>query len=373
MMKSSAYTLGVVTCRLAGRTPPFSETKYLRDLTVEGDSAGIQLIIFPPMNVNWKTRRVTAWRYHHPIRRWLKEIHPVPQLIYDRCYYLDTNHYLTYKPYIDRLKQDPSVHLLGKPLGGKLRTHHILHKSKRLSPYLLPTNKLSSTKDLISGMKQYTSVLIKPNGGSHGRGVAAITPQGQSFRVRGRSRSNRPFHLILHSGRSLTNWVGRFIGHTPYIIQPFLNLRSMDSCPFDIRILVQKNGEGRWVTTGTAVRIGNPGSLTSNLHGGGHAESTQQFLNKNYSPEKVKDIWQSIQFLSKYVPIQIEQEHGRLLELGMDVGVDRQGNVWLLEVNSKPGRSVFLQTGERDVRRQSVRLPIQYALTLFQRLTGGSL
>lgn len=373
MMKSSAYTLGVVTCRSAGRTPPFSETGYFKDLTVEGDSAGIQLIIFPPMNVNWKNRQVTAWRYHQPVRRWLKEKHPIPQLIYDRCYYTDTTHYRTYKPYIDRLRQDPSVHLLGKPLGGKLQTHLMLQKSPPLSPYLLPTKKFGSTTDLISGMKLYTSVLIKPNGGSHGRGVAAITPRGRSFRVRGRSRSNRPFHLILHSGSSLIHWVGRFIGQTPYIIQPFLNLRSMDGRPFDIRILVQKNGEGKWVTTGTAVRTGRPGSLTSNLHGGGHAENTEKFLRKNYSPEKAKDILQSIQYLAENVPIQIEQEHGRLLELGLDVGVDRQGNVWLLEANSKPGRSVFLQTGEREVRRQSVRLPIQYALTLFKGLTGGSL
>ncbi|MFD1425977.1 glutathione synthase/RimK-type ligase-like ATP-grasp enzyme [Kroppenstedtia sanguinis] len=372
-MKSSAYTLGVVTCRLSGQTPPFNETGYFKDLTIEGASAGIQLIIFPPMNVNWKTRRVTAWRYHPPVRRWLKESHPIPYLIYDRCYYTDTHHYRLYKPYIDRLRRDPSIHLLGKPLSGKLQTHLIVQKSKFLTPFLLPTKKLTSTADLISGMKQYASVLIKPNGGSHGKGVAAIVDQDRSFRVGGRSKTNRPFHLILHSENSLINWVRRFIGQTPYIIQPFLHLKSIDGRPFDIRILVQKNGEGKWVTTGTAVRTGKPGSLTSNLHGGGHAENTEAFLSKNYSPEKAKDILQSIQYLSENVPIQIEQEHGRLLELGLDVGVDRQGNVWFLEANSKPGRSVFLQTGDREVQRQSVRLPIQYALTLFKGLTGGYL
>lgn len=371
-MKSAAHTLGVVTCRSAGQTPPFSETIYFRELTSEGKAMGVRVIVFSPMDVNWKTRRVTAWRYEHTLRRWLKEAHLVPPLIYDRCYYADTRHYLMYKPYITRLRQDPHIHLLGRPLGGKLQTHLMLQKNPDLVPYLPPTKKLLSARDLLSDMIRYTSVLIKPNGGSHGRGVAALTPERGSFRVLGRSKDNRHLHLILHSERSLIHWVRRFTRNTRYIIQPFLDLTSSDGRPFDVRILVQKNGEGRWVTTGMAVRTGSRNSLTSNLHGGGHAERPSLFFRKNYSSEKVKEILESIRFVSESVPKQIEREHGRLLELGLDVGVDRQGRIWFLEANSKPGRSIFLLTGERDVRRQSIRLPIQYALTLFQGPTGGS-
>lgn len=371
-MKSAAYTLGVITCRSAGQIPPFSETLYFKELTLEGKAMGIRIVVFSPMDVDWKTRWVTAWRYERSLRRWLKEAHPLPPLIYDRCYYADTRHYLAYKPYITRLRQDPYIHLLGRPLGGKLQTHLMLQKNQDLVPFLPPTKKLLSTTDLLSDMKRYTSVLIKPNGGSHGRGVAALTPEGESFRVLGRSKDNRHFHLILHSERSLTHWVRRFTENTRYITQPFLELTSSDGRPFDIRILVQKDGEGRWVTTGMAVRTGSRNSLTSNLHGGGRAVRPPQFLRKNYPPGKVKEILESIRFVSENVPKQIEREHGRLLELGLDIGVDRQGRIWFLEANSKPGRSIFLLTGERDVRRQSVRLPIQYALTLFQGPTGGS-
>ncbi|MEK1830725.1 YheC/YheD family protein [Priestia megaterium] len=38
----------------------------------------------------------------------------------------------------------------------------------------------------------------------------------------------------------------------------------------------------------------------------------------------------------------LEQElNGLIGELGFDFGVDYQGNVWLFEANSKPGRSIF--------------------------------
>ncbi len=35
--------------------------------------------------------------------------------------------------------------------------------------------------------------------------------------------------------------------------------------------------------------------------------------------------------------------------------------MWLLEVNSKPGRTVFRQTGEREAAVKSVENPILYA------------
>ncbi|SMO33021.1 YheC/YheD family protein [Melghirimyces algeriensis] len=371
-MSASVYTLGVITCHLSKKTPPFQEAGYIKELTAAGVPFGIQLITFSPMDVDWKTRKVSAWRYDPKGKRWHKESHPIPHLIYDRCYYLTSEQYAAYKPYISRISKDSQTHLLGRPLGGKLHTHHMIQENPALRPYLPPTIKLQSSADILTALQKHAAILIKPNGGSHGRGVAAIIPEGDSFRVWGRSKANRRFHLLLHSRKTLCRWAEQFTQHSRYIIQPYLSLTTMDGRPFDIRILVQKDRSGCWVTTGMAVRTGHFSSLTSNLHGGGHAERAIPFLKKYYPPGKVSKILKSIRFLSLNIPKQIESQHGRLLELGLDIGVDRNGHVWLLEANSKPGRSIFLKTGEQDVRVQSVRLPIEYAHSLFQSLTGGS-
>ncbi|PTX63267.1 YheC/D-like protein [Melghirimyces profundicolus] len=371
-MSPTVYTLGVISCRSAQKTPPFQETEYLRALTKEGKPQGIRLITFTPMEVDWNTKVVTAWRYDLSSGKWKKERHPLPPLIYDRCYYLNTRQYLAYKPYVSRIAQCPGVQLLGKPLGGKLQTHEMLQKNRSLVPYLSPTFRLRSPTDILLALEKNTSVLIKPNGGSHGRGVAAITPEGSSYRVRGRSIANRCFHLLLPKKKALIQWARRFTGQTRYIIQPYLQLTTGDGRPFDLRILVQKDQNGSWTTTGMAVRTGNPNSLTSNLHGGGKAEKALPFLKKHYPPTMVSKILDSIRFLSTHIPKEIERQHGRLLELGLDVGIDRQGRVWFLEANSKPGRSVFLLTGEKEIRRRSVQMPVQYALSLFRSLTGGS-
>jgi hypothetical protein len=143
-------------------------------------------------------------------------------------------------------------------------------------------------------------------------------------------------------------------------------LTTPDHRPFDIRILVQKNEHSQWETTGMAVRTGKPNMITSNLHGGGQALTFRPFIDRYYSKETVKKILSKIEWVSAFVPPFIEQHHGQLIELGIDVGIDRDGNVWILEVNSKPGRTIFLRTGEKKIRQRAVQLPMFYAHSLLQ-------
>ncbi|WP_176391998.1 YheC/YheD family protein [Marininema halotolerans] len=371
MNGTNQYGMGVIVCRSNHQTPPFQEKSYYQQLTQEGIPLGIHVMVFCPMDVDWQTRSVNGWRYNPNTGQWSSDRYPLPSLIYDRCGYSDSRQYQMYKPYVMSLSNDPNIQFLGRPLGGKLPNHEMLVKNSSLLPYLPQTLRLTAFKDVRSFIEQHDSVLIKPNGGSHGRGVAAILPHSKGYVVRGRSPKNQPFQIRLHKETSLRNWINRFTKGVRYVIQPFLHLDTSDRRPFDLRILVQKDGLGQWATTGMAVRLGSIGSLTSNIHGGGKAERAIPFVHEHF-PQQANQILATLQFLSKEVPLQIEREHGRLIELGLDTGIDRQGQVWLLEANSKPGRSVFLLTGEKEIRIQSVRRPILYARSLAQGLIGGS-
>ncbi|MDR6226654.1 YheC/YheD family endospore coat-associated protein [Desmospora profundinema] len=363
--------LGIITCK-SKRTPPFQEITFFKHLTQEGARLGLALIVFSPMDINWDHRKVSAWRWHPKNDNWLREIHPLPSLIYDRCYYTDSRQYMLYKPYVERLIKDSNVHLLGRPLSGKWSTYQLLKPHSSIRPHLPPTSTLLSAEDLELALNRHGSILIKPNGGSHGRGVIAVIPQGGRYHARGRTLRNHPVDVTLQTKKSAIGWIQRITANTRYIIQPYLSLVTADGYPFDIRILVQKNGSGTWETTGSAVRTGKVHSLTSNLHGGGKAERTFPFLQRQFSDDTTAQIMKTIEKLAADVPTQIENEHGRLVELGLDLGVDRTGRVWLLEVNSKPGRTVFLLTGEREQYRRSVLLPVEYARSFLLGPTGGS-
>ncbi|WP_036724954.1 YheC/YheD family protein, partial [Paenibacillus forsythiae] len=117
--------------------------------------------------------------------------------------------------------------------------------------------------------------------------------------------------------------------------------------PFDVRVLMQKDGNGRWTLGGMAVRLGPRGSLTSNLHGGGTAVHPASFLRKQYGGAAA-NILAELALASAFLPPLLEAGFGRLGELGLDFGIDPGGRIWLLEANSKPGRSAFALTGDLD-------------------------
>lgn len=357
-------TLGIIAYyHNRNKKPPFLEAPYFHQLATVGKELGIDVVVFNPKEVRWSDRTVPGWIVNKQ-GDWEKGSFSVPYLIYDRCYYLDQKHYLQHKPFVQRLADDPHTRLLGQALGGKYQTFEILKKNSDILPFLPETIRYQKPADLIPFLKKRTSVLLKPNGGSHGRGVVAISKAPQGFLIQGRSKNNQSFKLKIQSSIKLQQWVKQFTQGSRYLIQPFLQLTTPDHKPFDLRILVQKNNRREWETTGIAVRTGRPNTITSNLHGGGEAVMLRPFLEANFPQESRIDILQKITWISKNVPPFIEKEHGPLVELGLDVGIDRQANVWILEVNSKPGRTIFIKTGELEIRRRAVQLPMQYARSL---------
>ena len=55
---------------------------------------------------------------------------------------------------------------------------------------------------------------------------------------------------------------------------------------------------------------------------------------------------------------------GIIGEIGFDLGIDRKGEVWLFEANSKPGRSIFTHPELKDFDLLTRKLSIAFAVFL---------
>ncbi|MDF2661714.1 MAG: endospore coat-associated protein, partial [Paenibacillus sp.] len=98
-----------------------------------------------------------------------------------------------------------------------------------------------------------------------------------------------------------------------------------------------------WEVTGCAGRIGPRKSITSNLHGGGQAISMTELLGRRmHSEEKIESIRSSVYELGEEIAKSVEGHFGRLCELGIDIAIDPSGHPWVLELNPKPAREVWL-------------------------------
>jgi glutathione synthase/RimK-type ligase-like ATP-grasp enzyme len=361
-MNPSPHTLGITVTYLP--THRSFEHEYFYQLSCAAHKYNLEVIAFDPRQINWQKRTAPAWRVDRQ-RKWSRRLTPLPPLIYDRCFYHDARHYRQYKTSVRQLYQDPRIHWLGRPLQGKYHTYSLLRTHESIASCLPETRRYTHSNDIVKMMRQYGDICLKPNGGSHGRGVLVIHRQAnQSYLIRGRDRQNRAFHFTRLHVSDVVDWCHKFIGTTRYIIQPYLTLTTADGTPFDLRLLIQKNEQKLWTMTGSAIRVGHPRSITSNLHGGGKAVSWESFCQDQLPREQLPDIIEQIKQCTRLVPTHIEQKHGPLVELGIDIGIDRQGRVWLLEVNSKPGRSVFLQTGDHQLHQLAIEKPLRYAQAL---------
>lgn len=215
---------------------------------------------------------------------------------------------------------------------------------------------------------------LKPKAGSHGKRTLHARllggKEGGGLSIRGRDRNNGAFRLHFRTLDQGLSWIHRFTGSRRYIMQPYLHLTSSRNQPFDVRVLMQKNGRGAWTLTGMAVRLGGCGSLTSNLHGGGTAVAVLPFLLAEYGATGA-ELHEELAAAAAVLPPLLEETCGRLGELGLDFGIDAGGRIYLLEANSKPGRSVFRLTGDRRAAKLAAENPLRYARHLLLHSPAG--
>ncbi len=120
--------------------------------------------------------------------------------------------------------------------------------------------------------------------------------------------------------------------------------------------------KGRLASDRMCRTIGAARSITSNLHGGGIAVEMGKLLRERFREEKkIATIRETSKRLAMDIVAQLEQEYGRLCELALDLAIDPDGGVWLLEINPKPGRNIFLQIQDLPAYRTAVSSPLEYA------------
>ncbi|GAB2723105.1 YheC/YheD family protein [Paenibacillus thermoaerophilus] len=369
-------TLGILVCETPGE-PPFPERAFYRNLSEMAPALGLEVAVFSPHSIDWRKREVLAYRWSPGTGGWTAERRRLPSVLYDRCFFGNREVYLEYREAIRKLREDPGVQFLGNGLLGKGAVFAALSEEERFAPLLPPTEALEEPRrQLRQWLDRFDAVFLKPETGSQGKGVLAIhrvPPNGRrtgSYAATGRDEYNRAFRLELRDRREMIETVEAFTRRRSYLLQPYLDLVTDRGEPFDLRALVQKDARGLWRLAGIAARIGRPGGLTSNLHGGGTAERADRLLERLYGPETSRELLDRIREVSVEVPPVLERRFGRLAELGLDIGVDRRQKLWLIEANSKPGRSVFARIADTAARRRALWNPLRYARYLLDRIPG---
>ncbi|MEF2243433.1 MULTISPECIES: YheC/YheD family endospore coat-associated protein [unclassified Paenibacillus] len=353
--------LGILTLYLnEGRA--LEERPIYEKMTIAGQQLGLQVFVFTPQDVNYSKNRIHALFFNPKNKTWKRKWTSLPHAIYDRCRLQKSHRFqqlLKFRSHYRHLK------FLNKPLRNKWTVHTTLNKDEQFKPYLPVTKYVSSTSDVTNMLRKFSIVYMKPISGTGGRGILRIERlKSGLYYVQGRDQQRkiiRPRRVTL---AALITFISSWnLKSTRYIAQQGIQLKLDNGRVHDYRMLVQKNDEGKWQITGCAGRVGAQGSITSNLHGGGKAVPMEKLLREWINDESsISSIKEEAERFGVDAAQFLEKSYGSLCELAFDIAIDRNGHIWMIEVNPKPAREVFIQAGETEVYQKAITNPLKYAL-----------
>ncbi|XID93569.1 YheC/YheD family protein [Paenibacillaceae bacterium WGS1546] len=368
-MKLAQPLLGILTLYL-NEAKTLEERPIYEKMIAAARRIGLSAFVFTPQDVDNEGGKIHAMVYHPEKKKWGRRWVRFPNVIYDRCRIQKS---YRFEQLLAFRKRYGHLLFMNRPLRNKWTIYRTLSKISAFRSHLPATKLYQSPEDAIALLKKHSTVYVKPINGTGGRGILRIDrSRGGTFLLQGRDHGRRIVkpRRVSRGGlpEALRSWDKR---GDRYIVQQGLNIKLPNGRVHDYRMLVQKNGDGQWEATGCAGRVGPPRSITSNLHGGGEAAPMNALLRQWVGNESaIADIRQTAERFGIGVARYLESTYGALCELALDLAIDRNGKLWLLEVNPKPSREVFKQAGEREVYNKAIVRPIEYALWLYRQKKG---
>lgn len=333
-----------------------NQDSFVRSLILHGQTLGQICFAFSPYSINWKNKRIDGYTWNKG--GWQKKHFPLPDVVYYRG-----ADYANGKRNIRRKLEAHGCRFVNPLPIDKWKAHCILAKSQELAPYLPDTLLVNDFRQVQTMLKRHSAVYLKPVYGSKGQNIMRINRhKNNSSTVYQYQHSSMDHAISIRSIDALHNQIGPQLRKRRYIIQNRIHLIKNSGRIIDIRALVQKDHSGEWAITGLACRMGGAASITSNLSAGGQGEKLEQVLEHHFLDEKQQEvITKEIRYLALNVVRTLEQSMGSAGEMGIDIGVDRDGKLWFIEANLRPARRIFVLIGEKDLRMQSIEKPLTYA------------
>lgn len=357
--------LGILTLYI-NEAKQLEEKAVYRRMIIEGSRIGLDVFVFTPMDVHPSKEQIHALVFDPKSGKWSRKWRSFPNMIYDRCRIQRSARFQQLLRFRERYKH---LLFLNRPLRNKWTIHQTFSQKSRFRQHMPETLLYQSSADLHRMLKQNPVLYVKPANGTGGRGILRIERVKNSkgvFDIQGRRQDRRIIPPRKVSSTRLDSIVRQWCIGGRFLVQQGIPLRLPGGRFHDYRMLVQKNGQGVWELTGMAARVGAARSVTSNLHGGGHAVRAETLLKEWLgSQDKTDKVMKTAERLGLDAAAFLEDSFGALCELALDLAIDREGKIYVLEVNPKPAREVFARSGDGNTYRKALVRPLEYALWLY--------
>jgi hypothetical protein len=236
-------------------------------------------------------------------------------------------------------------------VASKLRKTAVILRNEQLKPYI-PESQKYSRQAVLSMLRRHPFVFLKPDIGGGGKGAIKLTLSGDQ--VKCQTLNGRRVLRI----NEVFPWIERqMISGRTYMAQQGIEMAQADGRNVDFRVHLQKPRD-HWLITGFCAKLAPPGSLVTNRCRGGQALEASQALKKisHHDHKKEKSLNEEIYFVSKEIAKTLNERFTGLKELGVDLTVDQNENIWIFEVNTRPVIKLFQRLKDKTAYQQINRI-----------------
>jgi hypothetical protein len=346
--------------------------KNFIDLIRMGRKMGVTIFVLTPSGIQPGKSTVRGF-IHRPLKTgdpFIPATLPLPDVVYNRIPTRNAE---------QRKSEQQALQYLGKTLGiplfnpgffNKWTLYQFLRQSGELAELVPATGKWNADKPPVHILKRFPTVYLKPNDGLAGNGMIRIARNSSGYEVVLQTLKEKK-RFPVRDMANLLKLLRRVAGKRSYVWQQGIPLATFRGRPFDLRILLQKGGNGRWGITGIGIRVAGPDAISTHVPMGGTIENQQSVL-KTVFGDRCREVTRRIEETALRIARQIERsQEGNIGEMSIDMGIEKSGRLWFFEANAKP-----MKFDEPDIRERSLKRLIQYSLYLsgFQgaRRKGGA-
>ncbi|ARD47478.1 hypothetical protein SporoP37_04700 [Sporosarcina sp. P37] len=284
---------------------------------------GVGFYYFSPKDVNFTARRIMGYVYENG--EWLQKDLPFPNVIFNAVGMKTDEEIKVYQQLKDLIP------FTSYSIGNKMNVYKRIEKMPEFADYLIPSITIVNAAEVFDALKKYEKVIVKPVSGSQGRGIWFIEQDGKKYCTISGAK-----HQTMNK-EELTEVLQMLISDQAYLVQPYILCRTKEGNPYDFRIHVQKDGQGKWMITIIYPRIGAKDRVTSNISRGGSMGTLSSFLEREFEGES-RNIRKILRKFAERFTNEFEKLYDvEFDELGIDIGVDENHKLWIFEVNWRPG------------------------------------
>lgn len=210
-------------------------------------------------------------------------------------------------------------------------------KDPLLQPMVPETRRLTR-KNVQRFLQKYSSVYLKPIYGGKGVGVAKL------YRIKGTGRWAIRLNGQVYSYRDVASLLSSSpflkMKKDPYIIQRGISLIEIGGRSLDFRVHCMKLTRSNWTVVGIMGKQAAKNQAVTNFSQGGKAVPLNQALGKGMgmNSTSIQKVRAKLNRLGAYMA---KHYFNYARELGLDVGIDKRGKVWIIEGNTVPGANLF--------------------------------